>query len=326
MDKQHSNTQRTIRWAIAGTGKIAHKFAEGLRQLPEAQLVAVASRTYATAQAFAQTWNVPQVYDSFEALATDNTVDVVYIATPNSEHHANALLFLNHKKAVLCEKPFALNSAQLQEIVECARRNKVFLMEALWTRFLPTIRLTEDLIAQGKIGTPTFIAADFGFEAAYNPESRLFNPALGGGSLLDIGLYPAFLALLLFGKPDYLQAMKHAAPTGVDMTTLMQMRWNDGRVAQLSSTFAVRLPCEAEITGTLGSIKLHRMWHIPTKVSLRTGDELSDVTPELIGNGYNYEAQHVHECLQAGLTESPLLPLSFSLELMQLLDRIAAEK
>ncbi|MBQ5674954.1 MAG: Gfo/Idh/MocA family oxidoreductase, partial [Lachnospiraceae bacterium] len=229
-------------------------------------------------------------------------------------------------KNVLCEKPFASNLAQVKEMVEKAKEKNLFLMEALWSRFLPSIIETKKLIETGEIGTPLILQAEFGIHPPYNPESRLFNPELGGGTIPDIGIYPIFLSLLLFGEPTELKVVSTPAETGTDMSTAIIMKHQGEKISVLLSTFATSLKSNATISGTEGRIELKRMFHTPTRVTVLKENEEKEREIELsyVGNGYNYEAEEAIKCLNEKKIESDLLPHSFSLKLMELLDKVTS--
>ncbi|MCB0556904.1 MAG: Gfo/Idh/MocA family oxidoreductase [Phaeodactylibacter sp.] len=317
---------KTYNWGIIGPGKIAHKFAQGIDKLPDARLHAVASRSEERARAFARQYGAPHFYGNYEDILSCPDLDAVYIATPHTSHHENTLMCLRVGIPVLCEKPFAMNARQVQEMIATAREHNTFLMEALWTRFLPTTLKTLELISNGAIGQVLSVKADFGFKADFDPQGRLFNPALGGGSLLDIGIYPVFLALLILGKPDTLKALARIGSTGVDEECGILFQYENGCMAHLHSTILARTKTEAFIYGELGAIHLHTRWHEPTSMSLVHNDgRPEDFRFDWKTNGYAYEAQEVMRCLEQGLKESPILPLSFSLDLMELLDAIRRE-
>jgi predicted dehydrogenase len=314
---------RTYNWAILGLGNIAHKFAESLALLPNARLHAVASRNAAKAQEFAAQYGVTHAVGSYEELLTVPDVDVVYIATPHTEHHANTLLCLQAGLPVLCEKPFAVNDSQAQEMRRVAEEKGVFLMEAFWTRFFPAIHRALELVAAGTIGEVKHLVADFGFVASYNPESRLFNPALAGGSLLDIGVYPLFISKLFLGEPQEIRAVATRADTGVDVNCSMVLAYKSGATASLFSTIAAQTDNQCILYGSHGQLHLTGRFHAASGITLKLPDQEPQViTCEKQGYGYQYEAEHVQECLAQGLTESPLLPLQFTQELMQQLDTI----
>lgn len=315
-----------IRWGVLGSGHIARKFATDLLLVKDARLVAVGSRTLANAQAFAADFRVDHIHDSYEALAANPEVDVVYIATPHSRHYADTLLCLQHGKAVLCEKPFALNVQQSKAMIDMARDKKLFLMEALWSKFLPQYDRLQSLLLSGKVGTVKSVLANFGFRPLQPVSPRLYDPALGGGALMDIGLYTVFLAMSVLGRPDTIEASMTPALTGVDEQCAVLFKYKDGSMAQLFSTFATDLSTEADICGTLGRIRLTNRFFDPTaRIEWYPGKldtcEVIAVEKEE-GFGYQYEARHVTECLQQGLTESPIMRFEDTLVLMETLDAI----
>ncbi len=315
---------RTYNWAILGLGNIARKFAQDLALVPQARLHAVASRSQAKAQAFAADFAVPHAVGSYEELLAVPGVDVVYIATPHSEHYAHTLLCLRAGLPVLCEKAFALNASQAQEMLRVARERGVFLMEAFWTRFFPAIIQTLALVQAGAIGEVKHLVADFGFSSDYQPQGRLFNPALAGGSLLDVGVYPLFISKLLLGTPTTIGAAATFAPTGVDANCALALAYASGATATLFSTIGATTENRCVLYGTKGQLTLLGRFHAATGVQVQLADEAEPqgFSFPKEGIGYHYEAAHVQACLAQGLTESPLLPLAFSLELMQLLDAI----
>jgi predicted dehydrogenase len=309
-------------WGILGTGRISHKFVQGLGDAPGANCYCIASRSRQKAKEFADTYHIPRYYGSYEELAKDPSVDIVYIGTLHSVHCENTLLCLENKKAVLCEKPFALNVEQVKRMIASAQKNNTFLMEALWTNFLPSILKVKELLADKVVGDPVSIKADFGFYREFDTNHRFFIPELGGGSLLEIGIYPVYLALLLFGFPDGCSAGSVKSPTGTDVSTGVFFSWKSGRFAQLTSSFAVDLDNEAVIYCTNGKITLHRMFHMSTRLSVTANGETKEIPLEWKGNGYNYEAEEVMRAMSENRIESPSLTHAFSLELMYLLETI----
>ncbi|HKO81944.1 MAG TPA: Gfo/Idh/MocA family oxidoreductase, partial [Chitinophagaceae bacterium] len=263
---------KIYKWAILGPGKIAEKFAEALLNCPNAELWAIASRNTERARSFAAKFKAAKYYDPYEALVNDEEIDVVYVATPHTFHHRHALLCLKNKKAVLCEKPLSVNYPSALEMITVARENKVFLMEAMWTRFLPAIKEVIRLIESGEIGKVVFVRADFGFAFPEDKESRIYNMQLGGGSLLDIGVYPLFLALCLLGEPDAIQSFAHIASTGADESMNVMLQYNNGAMASLYSTILATTPAVAEITGTEGSIIIRQPWFKSSAIVLRRSD------------------------------------------------------
>lgn len=314
---------KVFRWGIIGPGKIAQKFAAALELVPGARLYAVASRDIEKAKQFAATHGAPFFYGDYEALADNNEIDAVYIATPHSFHHAHVLLCLQRKKAVLCEKPMSVNYASTAEMIAVARQNNVFLMEAMWTRFLPSIQKTLQLVNDGIIGELKYLQADFGFAAPFDVGSRLYDIKLGGGSLLDVGVYPLFLALLIMGKPDEIKALARQAVTGADETTSAMLLYKDGRMAHILSSIVAQTPIIAEITGTQGTIVLERPWYKGSMIRIRKNDVITDSIALPYGkNGFEFQISEVHECLQEGRTESLQLPLDFSLLLSEVMEDI----
>lgn len=317
---------RTFNWAILGPGHIARKFAADLAHVPQARLHAVASRRLATAQTFAAEFGAPHAVGSYEELLAVPGIDAVYVATPHSEHHAHALLCLRGGLPVLCEKAFARNAGEAQEMVRTAQERGVFLMEAFWTRFFPAIAQALELVRAGAIGEVKHLVADFGFAASYEPEGRLFNPALAGGSLLDIGVYPLFISQLFLGAPAAVRAVSTPTSTGVDMNCAVALAYANGATATLFSTIAATTDNRCVLYGTKGQLQLLGRFHAPTGVRVQLTGEAEQVFPSpAAGGGYHYEAAHVQQCLAQGLRESPLLPLAFSLELMELLDAVRRE-
>ena len=312
-------------WAILGCGHIARKFGSDLKLLPNARLYAAASRDLTKAQNFARELGFEKAYGSYEEMVADPEVDAVYVASPHSHHKAHTLLCLNHQKAVLCEKAFAINSREVREMVDCARKKNTFLMEAFWTRFQPSFLQALEILQSGQLGKLKMLRSDFAFNGPKDPDNRLYSLALGGGSLLDIGVYPVFASLMTLGKPSNLKTLATFSPTGSEESISIVLQYPGGELAALTSGFAAESPVQTDFCCEYGFLRLHRHWHIPTRLSVfKKGDEQETVLPEIKvdGFGYQFEAQHVMECLDAGKTESNLLPLQFSMDLMELLDRI----
>jgi predicted dehydrogenase len=315
--------EKTINWGIMGTGYIANKFAAALQCVPNAKLFAVGSRTIGKSISFAQVYNVPRAYGSYEEIAKDKDIDVIYVATPHVFHFENTMISLENNKAVLCEKPFAMNEREVLNMVSRARERNLFLMEAFWTRFLPTLTKILEIINSGAIGDIIHIKSDFGMKPPYNPEGRLFNPALGGGSLLDIGIYPVFIALLLFGEPDEIVSEVLLGKTGVDETLSIIFKYKNGKMASLYSTFLAETPVETDICGTKGRIRMNRMWHMSENFIVTPNNGKPEIVEyKFPCNGYEYEAMEVTNCLLNGQAESRLMSLDFSLKLIRLLDRL----
>ncbi|MAS35775.1 MAG: dehydrogenase [Anaerolineaceae bacterium] len=315
-----------IKWGILSTGNIAKQFARGLAVLPDAELVAVGSRSQESADAFGDMFNVKRRYASYEALVADEDVDAIYIGTPHSYHKENTLMCLAAGKAVLCEKPFAINAQQASEMINFAREKKVFLMEAMWTRFVPIFVHLRELLAQQVIGDIRMIQVDFGFRTKFNPEGRLFKPELGGGALLDVGIYPVSLASMIYGAPDRIVSMAHLGETGIDENSAMIFGYDGGALAVLSTAIRTNTPHLAIINGTDGRITIHSRWWVPTRMTVEIfGKETTEIELPMTGNGYNYEAAEVARCLREGLLESDVIPLDETLSIMQTLDEIRSQ-
>ncbi len=315
--------EKEIKWGILGLGKIAHTFAADIKQSKNGRIQAVASRSLQKAERFGSQYGAERFYASYEQLAIDPEVDIIYIATPHSLHLEHTLLCLNRGKHVLCEKPLALNSLDAEQMMAHASEKNLFLMEGIWTRFIPATLNMLDLIKSDNIGEIISIKADFGFKADFDPEKRLYNKKLGGGALLDIGLYPVYLSLLLKGEPGTIQAMARKSSTGADSSTYMLFDYPDGGKAILECSFEMNTPTEAFIYGTKGSIQLHSRFHHAEKITLRTYDGHEQVFEHPYqGNGYVHEIEHIHECLSRGKMESPLVPHSLSRQLSATLDRV----
>ncbi|MCD9017444.1 Gfo/Idh/MocA family protein [Parachryseolinea silvisoli] len=318
-------TREKIRWGILGCGKIAHKFANDLKLVDDAALAAVAARDDVRARTFAQTYGATDVHTTYEALASSPAVDVIYIATPHGFHYEHAMLCLQHGKAVLCEKAFALNRAQAQRMIDYARAHGVFLMEAFWTKFLPQYSKVLEIINSGVLGEIQWIQAAFGFRPQPPVAARIYDPTLGGGSLLDVGIYPVFLAQAILGKPVAIQAMARLHATGVDEQCIISLKFAQGALASLSSSFAAETPVEAVIAGTEGRLLLKNRFHnAVSTLEIAMGKE--DPQPVEVyretGYGYQFEARHVNQCLRQGLVESPVMTHADSLALLETLDAI----
>lgn len=319
---------QALRWGILGTGNIAHQFARGLAVLPDATLVAVGSRRQKTADAFGDEFDVPHRHAGYEHLAEDPDVDVVYVSTPHTFHHENTILCLNAGKHVLCEKPFAVNARQARDMIVTARAHSRFLMDAVWTRFLPVMVQVRTLLETGTIGEVHMLQVDFGFRSRFDPAARLFNPALGGGALLDVGIYTVQLASMIFGgAPSEIATKATLGETGVDEQSAMTFKYPQGQLAQLSCAIRTTTAQEAWIYGTEGRIHLHTPWWRGTTLTVWQAGAEEGETQRLPfeGNGYNYEAAEVMQCIREGRLESDVMPLDETLQLMGTLDAVRAQ-
>jgi predicted dehydrogenase len=315
--------QAEIGWGILGTGRIAHKFAQGLKLASGAKLVAVGSRSIETANRFAERHRIPNRHQDYASLVEDPYVDVVYIASPHSFHHEHALLALQAGKAVLCEKPFTLNSSEAEELVNFAREKNLFLMEGMWTRFFPIINRLRSLLDQRVIGTLQMLAADLGIRRTIDTRPRLFDAKLGGGALLDVGVYPISLASMLFGKPTTIRSHAHFGETGVDEKMAVLLSFPEGELAILYGAIRTETPKEATIMATEGKIRIKPNFVKPERMTLEVyGDFSREIDIPVDGNGMHYEATEVMECLRDGRTESSLMTLDESISVMKIMDAI----
>jgi predicted dehydrogenase len=313
------------RWGILATGRIAAAFAADLRHAPGAELVAVGSRSAEAAKAFAERFGVPRPHGSWAELAADDEVDVIYVATPHSAHHAAAMTCVRAGKPVLCEKPVTLDRASAAELVEAARAAGVFFMEAMWTRVNPTVRAALELIADGAIGTVTTVQADFGIAGPFPADHRLRARELGGGALLDLGVYPVTMAHLVLGVPDHIRSWARIGPEGTDENTGILFGYDSGAVAALTCGLVGTTGTRATITGTAGRLELPGCFHATSYTLHRAGAKPETVRREQAGAGYQFEGIEVQRCLDAGLLESPLVPHAATLEVMGLLDEVRAQ-
>jgi len=314
---------KTVRWGILGTGRIARDFATALRDTPGAAIAAVASREHATAVEFADEFHVPLRLAGYDGLAACDDVDLVYIGTPHAMHAENALAMLAGGKGVLCEKPFALNRAQAEQVVALARSRRVFLMEAMWTRFMPALDEAKRILASGVLGEVSQASADFGFAATGGPDARLFNPALGGGALLDVGIYPLSITAYLLGAVDAVRAQAELGPTGVDLQTVFTLRHAGGALSTCACSLKARTPGLLTLSGRHGQLRLDAPFHRPPTITLMLAGEPPRVIPTpYLGNGYVHEAIEAQRCWSAGLIESPAITHEQTLHLMGVLDEI----
>ena len=316
--------KKIFNWGVLGPGRIAHKFVEDLLTLPNARLHAVASRSIDRAQEFADKYQANYAYGSYEALINCPDLDIVYVATPHSEHCKNTLLLLKNKIPVLCEKPMGVNQLEVQKMVVMARNQQTYLMEALWTRFLPVTQKVISLVENGEIGEILTLKADFGFQADFDPKSRLFDPTLAGGALLDIGIYPVFLATTLMGRPNRVKAIACKGSTGVDEANAILLEFSGKRMAILTSTILYESPTIAEIYGTKGKIIIPSRWHEAKRFSILKYGEEKSVIFDYPERGFQMEAAAVMEDISKNKKESDIWSLDSSLYLSTLLDQIKA--
>ncbi len=318
--------KKQINWGIIGLGKIAHRFASDLMLSENNVLYAVASRDKKKAKTFGQKFNAVKFFDSYEELIKDPDIDVVYIGTPHTFHFENTMMCFKYRKSVLCEKPMGIDYNEVNIMINEARSKNLFLMEGIWTRFIPATEKFIELLDQKIIGDINFIRADFGYNAEFNPESRIFNKNLGGGSLLDIGIYPIYLSMLVFGLPSNIKAMARMTETEVDSYCAMLFDYENSEKAILESTTEADTPIEAYIYGSKGYIKLHKSFHHSKKISVHINGKKEKVYElDYDGEGLLFEIEEVNKCILNNETESKKLPLSTSLDLIQIMDSVRKE-
>ncbi len=325
-------TGTTLRWGVIATGGIAATVTRDLALLADAELYAVSSRTQAAADAFAADFGFARAYGSddarrgYQRLLDDAAVDVVYVATPHAQHHEIALAALTAGKHVLCEKALTVNAREAMELVELARAKGLFLMEAMWSRFLPSMQRVFDIAASGEIGEIKWVSADLGFPAPYSPASRLWAPKDGGGALLDITIYPLLWALGTLGFPQTVTATGSINDDGVDAQNAVTLGYHHGAQAQLTSSLLAHGPRSATVAGSLGFLQTTGSVNNPADISVRVGfEEPRHERFTAVGRGYAYELREVTRCIQQGLTESPVMPLEDSVNIMRLFDGVRAQ-
>ncbi len=317
---------KTLRWGILGAGAIAGTFTRGLAASTLGKPVAVGSRSAVKAARFASEHGGLRAHASYEALAADDEVDAVYVATTHPQHLAASQICLRAGKAVLCEKPLTVNAAEAAELIATARETKRFLMEAMWTRFLPAMAQCRRWLAAGAIGEPRMLNADFGFRGGADPRSRTLDPAAAGGGLLDVGVYTVAFSTMVFGaQPEAVSAVGHLGASGVDEQCAMLMRWQGGALAVLSSAVRTSTPMAAWIAGTEGRIELPSFWNGRIAILHRDGQPPERLEPAFAGNGYHYQAEEVARALANGETESRLMPLAESLAIQRIMDQARAQ-
>ncbi|NAS20234.1 Gfo/Idh/MocA family oxidoreductase [Herbidospora sp. NEAU-GS84] len=315
-----------LRWAVIGTGGIARQFADDLRLSESAELVAVGSRTAARAEAFAAEVGAPRAHGDVAAMLAADDVDAVYVATPHPAHHAGALAAIEAGKAVLVEKPFTINRREAEELVAAARARGVFLMEAMWTRFLPHMVRIRELLAEGRLGDVRLVVAEHGVWFRHDPVHRMFDLALGGGALLDLGVYPVSFLSMVFGAPATVTASTQFGGTGVDGQTSVITTYEGGRQGVATSSMEAFLPNRASIAGTEAHIDIDPWWYRPTSFTLTTrGGAAERFTFDVPGNGLRFQAEEVARCVHAGLLESPILTLEESCRIMGTMDEVRAQ-
>ena len=316
----------SIRWGIAGPGRIADALAGDFALVPGATLTAVGSRSIERAEAFAQRHGAARAHGSYAELITDPEVDVIYVATPHPQHHPIAVAALRAGKGVLVEKAFTATVAGAQDIVTTAHATGGFAMEAMWTRFQPAIVRLRELIADGAVGTVLSVQADLGVVREFDPQDRLFDPALGGGAVLDLGVYVVSFAQMVLGSPDRVEAYGTIGETGVEIDVAILLGFPGGGTATLSTSLHSPMPGQARVFGTDGWIDVLPRFHHPTQIVLHRHDELPEtIATEPIGGGYAHELIEVTDCLRAGRKESSVMPLADTVAVQEVLNEVLSQ-
>ena len=312
-----------IKWGILGTGRIARSFAVALNYLEDVELYGIASRSGEKAEAFSREFSVSKRYSSYESLVAARDIDVVYIATPHSLHKENSLMCLEHGKAVLCEKPFTINAAEAATVIDFARQRQLFLMEAMWTRFIPAAIKLKELIEDNVIGDIQYLFAGGAILPSFEPDFYVFRKELGGGVLLDAGVYLVSLASWLLGFPDRIQSAAGLSRRGVDDHDALLLEYDGGAIASLYVSMRTRSRPDITVLGSKGKIYVHPPLFCPSKITLTLFDaEETEITLPIESNGYQYEVMEVNRCLQEGKTESDVMPLDETLAIMRIMDEI----
>jgi predicted dehydrogenase len=315
-----------IRWGVVGPGRIAESLVKDFAVVDGARAVAVGSRSLDRARSFAGRHGLERAYGSYRELIADPDVDVVYVATPHPQHAAIARAALSAGRALLVEKSFTATTAGAQEVVDLARSSGVFVMEAMWTRFQPAVVRLRELVADGAIGEVRSVQADLGVQRSFDPQDRLFARELGGGALLDLGVYVVSFAQMLLGTPQTVAAVGSRFPTGVDAEASLLLGYADGRSAALMTSLRNALPGQARVYGTAGWIDVLPRFHHPQTIVLhRSGADPETITRQQLGGGYAHELIEVGECLRAGRTESAVMPLADTLTVQDVLEQAAGQ-
>jgi predicted dehydrogenase len=317
---------KKFNWGILGPGRIAHQFADGLMVIDDAALYAVASSNLERANAFANQYGGAKTYNSYEALVNDPQVDGIYVSTPHRFHFENVLQCLNAGKPVLCEKPLTVNADETRRLIKASQKNKVFLMEALWTRYLPIYSVVRKWLDDKTIGDISLMVGTFGFNAPKDKDDRWQNPELAGGTLLDMGVYPIAISQWVMGiQPKSFVSMAHIGTTGVDELTTVLLKYENDVISEIHSSFLSNHTNDFLIYGSKGYIRIHPNFWASTKASLVTDDQELTLSRPLRAGGFEYQAEEAMRCIRAGLLESPGMTHADTLANMELMDNIRSE-
>jgi len=317
---------KNYRWGILGAGHIAEKFCTAITCTEGAEVYAIASRNMDKAAAFASKHQATVWYDNYEAMMKDENVDIIYIATPHAFHPEQAIASMNHRKPVLCEKPLSLSYQQTKAMIDAANQNKVFFMEGMWTACMPFMDKIRQLIKDDVIGALQYVSADFGFNAPVNLEGRLYKKALGGGSMLDVGVYPLYLATSLLGVPDQIKVISKLGETGVDEYTNIALQYTTGATAHLIAAIVFQTNIEATIIGTKGRINIKNPWFKATDFTVQLNEgPIEEFHQPHLSNGFEHEIKEVMHCLDNGLLQSEKVPHALSLSMSKITEAVLKE-
>ncbi|TDT72574.1 putative dehydrogenase [Hypnocyclicus thermotrophus] len=311
-----------LNWGIIGAGNIATKFMNDFRYVLGGRMIAVASKSLDKAKKFAKKYEIKNYYDSYEELLNNKEIDVVYIATTHNFHYENMKSCIEHGKNILCEKPITLNKNQFEEIIKLAKEKNLFVMEAMWMYFIPAIERAVEWIKEDEIGDIKLIKAEFGLKIPFDPQARLYNKELGGGALLDLGIYPiSFACFLANSEYEQVESMAIKGDTGVDEYVSILIKFKNGIQAELSTSSRQNFENRAFVYGTKGSLSLEKFW-MCKEMQLRTKTRIINYTDEGRYNGYNFEADEVCKCIQEGKLESDIASHSKTLQVLEIMDLI----
>lgn len=315
--------KKNYRWGIMGAGRIAEKFCTALHYTTGSEVYAVASRDIAKANDYAARFSAAKCYSQYTELLKDDKVDVIYIATPHAFHYEQVMECFRYGKAVLCEKPMSLTYRQTSEMIGAAEQNKLFLMEGMWTACMPFMDKIKELIKEGVIGNPQYVSANFGFAAPFDPEGRLFDKTLGGGSVMDVGVYTLYLATILLGEPSLVKTITKTGETGVDEYANISLQYAGGQTAQLLSAITFNTSIEAAVYGTAGSIHIRNPWFKATEIELEQNDGSKEVfSMPHESNGFEHEIREVMHCLDNGVLQSDKVPHSLTLAVSKIMEEV----
>ena len=315
-----------FKWGILGCGRIARSFCEDLANVQDAEVYAVASQSGNRLREFANDFGAQKQYNNYIDLVKDESVDAIYVATPHSYHKEHSILCLKHQKPVLCEKPFALDADETKKMIDVANENSTFIMDAFWVRFLPIYKDVLQMVENKTLGDLKMMRSDFGFNAPFDPMGRLYNKSLGGGSLMDIGVYPVFATLLFMGFPNEIKTISNIGKTDVDEQIAVVFGYNDGRLANMYASIEVESPVDVDLYFEKGWVRIQRTKKFFRQLIVNEKDQPQKMkTYDIQGYGLHFEAEEVMRCVREGVNESPMMPHQFTIQFLEVIDKIKAQ-